>query len=156
MIDLRTGEISLLEGRAVIRPRMIVDQLLSSAVGKFARRCATLDDRFEVDVALAPLELSGMTFYWTLRFKPEVLSCVEMMPAAERPAPTWGWFYRLLRRVQMPPVLLAREAKAYQDCWLRDVLGQTNEVQVYPPWGRISSIHDRVRDGSWIRIEYAP
>lgn len=156
MIDLRTGEIWLLEGRAVIRPRMPLSEFSTSAVARYARKCATFDDRFEVDVALAPLDLSGMTFYWTLRFKPELLAFVDLMPTVERPATTWNWFHRLLRRIQMPLTLHAEDAKVRQDNWLRTVLGQTSEVKIYDPWGKISSIHDRVRDGSWIRIEYVP
>lgn len=155
MIDLSTGEIRLLEGRAVLQPLMTVDELLRSPLARYAARCRTLDERFEMKYGMPPLDLAGSVFHWLLFFRPARLIEVDLHIALEPPTPSWNWMYRVLRGLRSRPVLTAAEAKQIHDQWLRDVLGQTSETQIYYPWGKISSVHDRVRDGSWICIEYS-
>jgi hypothetical protein len=156
MIDLVTGEVTLLRDSVVLHPNMSLAEVMGGPLAKYARKCATFSERFETDIALQPLDLAGTTFYWTLRFKPERLTLIDLLATLEPPAPTWSWIYRLQRRVFFPPVLRAEQANSIHDRWLREALGQTSEVGIYYPWGKISSVHDRLRQGSWICIEYVP
>ena len=150
MIDSATGEIWIDGQDQPIRPLMKVDGFLASPLGRESRpNISVFPD--ELQYVLGPCSLRGVFFMLHLFFRSTKLRLVMLDYTVGPRAKTW--LGRWLEERFMIRGIPAGTSKAIHDEWLRDVLGQTNELTYYP-WGRVTSVYSAMREGSWIEVEY--
>lgn len=151
MIDPYTGEIWLCQDEDPLRPFMTVAEFLASGLAKNCHENMTFDRRQEIQYVIGSCVLAGTSFSMILSFQPTELRCIQMFYSGRPPA--HNWFERLIYQWIPGPVIPAEQAKAIQDKWLYDTLGQTTEKKVYS-WGYIKSVFNATLRGSWIEVVY--
>ncbi len=173
-IDLATGEVTLREETPALRPRMKLREFALSPLAKRFRKGFEKRHGSYTGYSIGAYTLSGTDFVVTLGFTsptflvpPEecalwgiaLFRCVHQ--GAGQGRSWWLAPFCLLSDILQPRQISPEQWKAAQldadhHCrqWLREELGQHNDVQPYPPWGSIRLVPDHPRDGCLIEIMY--
>ena len=152
MIDVKNGNVFPMDSSECLYPRMPLSDFQRSRLFATSRKNQTYNNRVNAQYVLGPLQFIGENVLFVLDFTHEALIGIMLFLSPhqfER-----GWFQEICHFFESTNELSAEETKEFCDRWLQQAIGQSCSEVTYPPWGEIRSVHDELRDGAWIEIEY--